>query len=200
MESGLQFTESENRIRKKWLFWTVLLPAFVSGCIITTFLLFGFFAVPNYMMLIPIGIFFLITAGSLYLNYHCAYKKPGTILLLLVMIGIPINLVLNFLKPETLALMKVSVFFSLFTLAMLFFEFIVFYYSYQLRKINMNMQERQLLASPAYINAVSVFSTAADLEKLDEQFTKLRASLDEGSAVQACAKAYDQKKKMLKRS
>jgi hypothetical protein len=194
-ENSLKFTEAENKIRKKWLFWSTMLPAVILGCFII-FAIFSFFISSNFMAMGGILVLSLLLTGGFYMNYYCAYKNPGTILLLLGMIGTSLNLA-TFFKPENLALMKASIIFLLFMLIMLFFELIVLYYSYKLRKINKKMQERKLIASPVYINALSVFSAAANLEELNEQFTKLRTSHDSGNAVEILAKAYNQQKKML---
>jgi len=149
------------------------------------------------MAMLGILVLSLVSAGGMYMNYYCAYKNPGTILLLLMMIGISLNLLTTFFKLENLALMKVSLVFLLFMLVVLILEISVFYYSYKLRKINKKIKERRLTASPVYINAISVFSTATNLEELNQQFSRLRTSDDSGSAVEVLAKAYDQQKKML---
>jgi len=196
-ENSLRFTEAENKIRKKWLFWSIILPAAVFGCCIIVAMI-GVFIASSYILMTGILLSSLIFAGGLYMTYYCAYKNPGTVLLLLGMIGIPLNLLITFLKPENLALMKASVFFLLCMLMMLFFALVVLYYSYKLRKINKKMQERKLIASPVYINALPVFLTATNLEELNEQFIKLRASDNSENTVQALAKAYNQQKKMLK--
>lgn len=59
------------------------------------------------------------------------------------------------------------------------------------------MKEKRLTASPVYINALSAFSTATNLEELDEQFTKLRSSHDSGGGVKILVKVYNQQKKAL---
>lgn len=196
-ENGLKFTETENKIRKKWLFWSTILPAVVLGCFIIVSI-FDVFISSDFTVIVVITLLSLFPAGELYMNYYCAYKNPGTILLLLGMIGISLNLLATFFKLENLGLMKTSVVFSLLMLMILFFQLIVFYYSYKLRKINKKMQERKLMASPIYANAISVFSAATNLEELDEQFTKLRISDDSGSTVHVLVKAHDKQKKMLK--
>jgi len=196
-ENDLSFTEAENKIRKKWLFWSIKLPVSFLACVMVL-VLFNAVISSDFQAVISILLFALLFLGGEYMNYYCAYKNPGTILLLLGMIGNSYNLIAPFFHIENLALMKESMVFSLFMLMMSFFSLIVFYYSYKLRKINQNMQKKILRASPVYINAVSVFSTATSLEELNEQFTKLRASDDSGNAVKILAKAYDKQKKMLK--
>jgi len=195
-ESSLKFTETENKIRKKWLFLSTILPAALLGCFIIISI-FAAFTSSNFMAMLGILVLSLVSAGGMYMNYYCAYKNPGTILLLLMMIGISLNLLTTFFKLENLALMKVSLVFLLFMLVVLILEISVFYYSYKLRKINKKIKERRLTASPVYINAISVFSTATNLEELNQQFSRLRTSDDSGSAVEVLAKAYDQQKKML---
>ena len=196
-KNSLEFTGPENKIRKKWLFWSTLLPVFVLGGL-KIIVMFRLFMAADFMTMMGILLLFLFSAGGWYINYHCAYKNPGTMLLLLGIIGISLNLLTTFLKPENLALMKVSVGASLFMLMTVFFQITVLYYSYKLRKINKKMQERRLIASPVYINALSVLSTAINLEELNEQFTRLRTAHDSGSGVEALAKAYDQQKKILR--
>ena len=193
-ENNLKFTEIENKIRKKWLFLSVMVPAGVCGCAII-FAICTLFIFSSFMAIIGIFLLSLLPAGIFYMYYRCAYKNPGTILLQLMMIGISLNLLTAFFNPEYLALKKTSVVFSWFILIVLFWDIIIFYYSYKLRKINKKMQERKLIASPVYVNALSVFSTATNLEELNEQFTKLRNSDNSGNSVQALAIAYDRQKK-----
>lgn len=195
-ESRLKFTETENKIRKTWLFLSTILPATVLVFFIIVSI-FVAFTSSNFMEILMILLFSLVLAGGFYMNYYCAYKNPGTILLLLMMIGISLNLLTTFFKPENLALMSLSLVFLLFMLVILVFKITVFYYSYKLRKINKKMKERKLTATPMYINALSVFSTATTLEELNVQFSKLRTSDNSGSAVQALALAYEQQKKMI---
>lgn len=162
MENSLNFTETDNKIRKKWLFWVVKLPVFV----VVSFIIVGILDVliaPDFTKIKAIVLISLFAAGGSYLNYYCAYKNPGTILLLLMMIGIPINILTIFLDPSDLALMKVSTIFLLVVLMRCIYEFTMFYYSYKLREINKKMQKRRLTSSPVYINAFSVFSTATHL-------------------------------------
>lgn len=194
MESSVKFTETENKIRKKWLFWSTVLPAIVLGCIIIV-AMFSVVISSDFTAMMQIILLFLFSAGGFYMSYYRAYKNPGTNLLLSIMIVGSLNIPLTLLKPENLSLMKTSISFSLLMLMMLFFNVIVLYYSYKLRKINKNMQERRLRAF--YTNATSVFSTATNLEELNEQFTKLRNSDDSRSTVYILSKAYDQQKKML---
>ena len=197
MENSLKFTEAENKIRKKWLFWSTQLPCFVIGLFMIIHI-YDIFITENFTKLTGFILSSICFSGVFYVNYHCAYKNPGTALLLSEIILISLNLLVIFLRLKILVLLKISVVFSLFMLTVLIFEFIVFYYSYKLRKINKKMQERKLIVSPVYIDALPVFSTATSLEELDEQFTKLRDSHDLRSAIRALAKAYDQQKKMLK--
>jgi len=142
-ESSLKFTETENKIRKKWLFLSTILPAAVLGCFIIISI-FAAFTSSNFMAMLGILLLSLVLAGGMYMNYYCAYKNPGTILLLLMMIGIPLYLLTTFFKPENLALMKVSIVFLLFMLIVLIIEIAVFYYSYKLRKINKKICEKSI--------------------------------------------------------
>lgn len=123
-----------------------------------------------------LGLFFalFLSAGGLYINYYCSYKKPGTKLLLLNMIMIPLNLIATFFKAEHVAFMQTSIFFSLFMLTFLIYDLSVFYYSYQLRRINKRRQGVLFTTSSVYLDALSVFATAANLDELDEQFRKLQ--------------------------
>src|SRR5438874_2460757 len=99
MENSLKFTETENKIRKKWLFLSTILPAAVLGCFIIVSI-FGAFISSNFMTIVGVLLFSLFLASGMYMNSYCAYKNPGTILLLLMMIGILLNLITLFFKPE----------------------------------------------------------------------------------------------------
>jgi ABC-type transport system involved in multi-copper enzyme maturation permease subunit len=200
IETSLKFTETENKIRKKWLFWCIKLPCIAYGLVITLAMWAAFIS-SDFITIIGFILLSLFVAGGVYISYHCAYKKPGTILLLLNMIGILLYLFLTFLNPEKLALMIMSVSFSLFMLTMLFWQLAMLYYSYKLRKINKKMKEKQLIeliASPPYINALSIFSTATNLEELNNQFAKLKTSYATEGSIEALVKAYKQQKKVLK--
>lgn len=78
----MNFTEAENKIRSKWLFWSIILPAVAFGFIFIV-CFFGSSTVSELKAVISFSIF---GAGVLYMKYHCAYKNPGTILLSLMMI------------------------------------------------------------------------------------------------------------------
>jgi len=181
MENSLEFTEAENKIRKKWLFWSIKLPAFILGCFFTIGVLSAIITT-NLMAIMGLLLASFLSVCGLYMNYYCAYKNAGTILLLFEMIWSSFSLVVILFESEMSAIF-------------LLYQLIVFYYSYKLRKINKKFQERNLIASPAYINALSVFSTATNLKELNEQFSKLR---DLESSVKALTKAYKQQKKRLK--
>jgi hypothetical protein len=139
MENGLEFTEAENKIRRRWLFWSTKLPAFGLGCLIAIVGVFVILAgVHAIMGLILIS---LLSALGFYMNYYCSYKNPGTILLLLEMIGLSLGLLPTLFKM--FVFINVSIVPSLVFSPFFFFDAIVFYYSYKLRKINQNMQKRR---------------------------------------------------------
>lgn len=195
-ESSLKFSEAENKIRKKWLFTT--LPEIFLRCFIIISI-FGDFTPSNVMMTRLIFLLSLASVGGAYMNYYCAYKNPGTILPLLWMIVISLNLLFFsfFLILKNLALINVPLILLLCMLVLFVFEFATFYYSYNLRKINKEMKKRILTTSSVYINAISIFSTATNLEELNQQFSRLKTLDDLGSAVEALAEAYAQQKKKL---
>jgi hypothetical protein len=199
-ENSLEFNEAENKVRKRWLFWSIKLPAFLLGCFIIFIGRFTLLLFFDLKIAITVFLFFLLLPLSLYMNYYCSYENPGTNLLLLSMIGITLNLIANFFKAENLALIKAPTRFSFFMLMMLFLQLIVLYYSYKMRKINKKMQEKRLRASPIYINALSFFSTATNLEELNKHFSRLKNSDDSGTTVQILLKAYDQEKERLRRA
>lgn len=197
-ESSLKFTEAENKIRKRWLFLTTLLPATILALIIIASIVSVFYSLEMLALLGIVLVVALIFSGSLYLNYYCAYKNPGTILLLLMTIGSSLNVLVTLFNPDNHIQMKESFFFSFLILLTLIFDASVIYYSYRLRQINKKMKERRLTSSPVFVNALSVFSTASNIDELNELFAKLRNSQKtEGKGVEALAKAYDQQKKIL---
>lgn len=146
MEVGknyVAFTAVENKIRKRWLAWSILLPGFVSVSILIILLI----------KIVASGSFFskdmgaallwvLFSGGGLYISYHCAYKKPGTVLLLLGMIGISLNLVLDLFKVISLLVIKAPVVLFVPLLAMVSFDIVIFYYSFKLRKANKSYKKR----------------------------------------------------------
>lgn len=198
MEESVTFTERENSIREKWLFWSIQTPVFFYACFLALALYFSAISF-DIASLITLVSGTLIGVGGMYLNYYCSYKKPGTILLLLTMIGIGLNLLTTLSNPEEVALISKSKGTALFVILCLVWEAYVFYYSYKLRKINKTIKDRKLTVwrSQLYTHAVSVFSTAKNIEELNEQFAKLKAANDFGKAVQVLAKAYDEQKKKL---
>lgn len=197
-ESSLNFTEAENKIRKRWLFLTTIFPAIILALIIVATLVGVFYSLDFLVLVWSAFVFSLIFSPALYLNYYCAYKHPGTILLLLMMIGNSLNILGTLFNPENINLMKKYLFFAFLFPMVLIFDASVLYYSYRLRTINKKMKERRLTATPAYANAISVFATAINIDELNDQFTKLRDSHNsEKSAIKALSKAYDQQKKRL---
>lgn len=197
-EKSLDFTETEKKIRKKWLFWVVKLPIFV---IVLFVILFTFLSIlkANFLAITITALFSLIFFGAVYLNYYCAYKNPGTILLLIEIIALPLNIFATLSDEKYLSFMKASLSFSLIVLIMIFYQLLVLYYSYQLRKVNKNIHERKLIHSPVYMKALSLFSKATHLDELDAQFIQLRNAPESEGAVELLVKAYGQQKKVLKR-
>jgi hypothetical protein len=208
MEGHLEFTQAENDIRKKWLFWTIQLPGFVTACSLSIFIIAIFimqsssnietFSLKNFIFL---GVFLFMViffGGGYYLNYHCCYKKPGTILLAIQMIGYLFSLliivadVIDKLIENPTILVPGALFFA--------YEVTILYYSYKLRKINKGMQERRIVNSPVYLNAVSVFSTANSLEQLDALFAQLRIAHVSENSLMALGRAYDLQKKLVSQS
>jgi hypothetical protein len=189
MENSSEFTLSENKIRKVWLILCILIPAFMLAVSFIYGISELFVEFDSTVLLVVVFGVPLFT-GVLYMFYHCAYKNPGTVFLLLNMIGISFKLLQSFGQAHLEAG-------PLGMLISLCWGGAGFYYSYKLRKINKKIQERRLMASSAYINALGVFSTATNLEELNAQFSRLRVADDSGSTVKALAKAYEQQKKML---
>lgn len=200
-QNSLEFTKAENRIRKRWLFFSISLPVcFLIFAIIVSIC--ALFKDLSFVISLPLLIFCLF--GFFYIEYYCAYKNPGTIFLLWQIILISLNLLISGLKGIVImtALCSVSLLTALIVLlAALTISFPVaasLYYAIKLRRINKSMQERRLLTSPVYVEALSVFSMATNLEELNNLFTKLKSSRDWGSEINIVAKAYSKQKKILK--
>lgn len=197
-EDSSEFTRAENKIRKRWLFLTTIFPAIILALIIVATLVGVFYSLDFLVLLWSAFLFSLIFSPALYLNYYCAYKNPGTILLLLMMIGSFLNLLEPLFNSENITLMKEYPVLVFIMPVIFIFQACVLYYSYKLRKINKKMKERRLTSSPAFVNALSVFSTAINIDELNDQFARLRDSHNsEGGAMKALSKAYDQQKKRL---
>lgn len=199
-EPNLDFTKVENNIRKRWLFVSVILP--VSFFILALSLSIGVLCKDlSWMTLTFVCFAFLFSL--FYLEYRCAYKKPGTILLCLNIIfmslyglidgfKIVVTIVELYQSHITIPLSQL-----LPSLIILLFFTTRLYYSIKLRKINKSMQKKRLLACPVYKEALSVFSTATNFEELDDLFIKLKNSRDWGSGIDTLAKAFSHQKKNL---
>ena len=152
---NLKFTEKENKIRTSWLTTLLIVPLLDWESISTL----------EFQMMIFV---FLICFLSFCLNYYCAYKKPGTALLLFAMIGSFLDLGFFFYNVNLPTMLASSTALAL-ALKQPFISCVIFWTSYRLRKVNANMQERILKASPEYLNARAVFSTANNLEELNQK-------------------------------
>ena len=60
----VKFTEDENQMRKKWLFWAIKLPAFMIGCLIVVTLIRSFVSL-DFMGVMAIFGFSLLFRGIL---------------------------------------------------------------------------------------------------------------------------------------
>lgn len=129
------FTKAENKIRKTWLFLTILLPAFV---LVGVFIL---VAITDVTVIIPGILILLVLAGISYVNYYCAYKNPGTILLLLTIIGCSLDLFKALFSVKNLIFIKTPLSNLLLELGILAYVIPILYYSYKLRQINKQKQE-----------------------------------------------------------
>lgn len=197
MEHHALFNEAEQKIRKNWLFF-LKIPAFFLVLLLFTAFVAAFI---NFVYaLIFVGVAAL-GAGLLYIPYHCAYKKPGTIYLLLLLIALPIEFVLDLFKhfkeipaesDYKLMVLKI-VLFSLGTA----YSLAIFYYSFKLRRINKNMQNKILVSSEEYSQASASFLSATNLQELDEKFRSLVHATDSSKARNYIAKAYKARKKTL---
>jgi hypothetical protein len=189
-KNKVEFTEVENKIRKRWLFLSSI-PSVVGGilCIFSILFSSDFMDPLAFLGLVPILLI------GFYINYYCAYKNPGTILLLLIMIGLTLTLFkefLSFFDPQNIAFIKIPLGYSLITLAFSSYPIALFYYSYKLRKINKKMKEKRLM-----VYALSDFSAATSLEELNEQFARRKISYDSKIQIKVLTEAYDQHKSRL---
>jgi hypothetical protein len=194
--NSFKLTKTENKARTKWLFLSTILPAvFLVFCMI--FVTGSGFTSLNFMIIRKTLPSFIVIAGGLYLNYYCAYKNPGTILLLLMIIGISLNIIVNLPIAANLALTKSSPLSLSFILSKFMFEIALLYYSYKLRNINKNIKNTIIKSSPIYINAMSTLSTSNNLGELNEKFIKLKNSNSSEATAVILARAYKEQKKRL---
>ena len=143
------YTEEEKKIRKRWLIFSIGIPAFFVAC----FLMMGLFMLvkggkEGLGAALLIGGVVAAAVGMIYLNYHCSYKKPGTVLLLLHMIlvvltslGACMNIGVILANPQARAqtlFLAISMGYFLLVLA---FNTAVFFYSSRLRDINRKRKE-----------------------------------------------------------
>jgi len=145
-ESSLAFTEDENKIRKRWLFFSIGLPNLILVCSMFFNLIFAMLS-SDYMKLFWTFLVFLALMVSVYINYYCAYKNPGTKLLFLMIVGSSLSLLIlpiNLFDKEILDSMESSLIFSLLMFGMAFFNVALLYYSYKLRQINKKMKARKM--------------------------------------------------------
>ncbi|MBS0585671.1 MAG: hypothetical protein JSR76_05155 [Verrucomicrobia bacterium] len=145
-QSPLVFTEAENKIRKRWLFFSTILPNVVFGCCIIMGIIYALHA-SDFMALLWILLTALVLAGSIGINYHCAYKNPGTKLLFLMIVGSAIsllNLPRDLMRKENLDYLQTSMTYSLVIFGTAFFNVALLYYSYKLRQINKKMKARKV--------------------------------------------------------
>ena len=99
--------------------------------------------------------------------WHCAYKKPGTKLLMFWLITGPIQVLLsslNFFEKSWNVWNKVGLILNL--------SFFIWWYiqSIKLRKINKKIQIQKY---PEYIKSLQLLNEMTSREKLDEEFSKL---------------------------
>lgn len=198
MESQVSFSPEEDKIRKRWLFWQIKIPAFLYSIFVLLFVIFHPFGLLNsllYLLLIT-----TILSMFLYIPYHCAYKKHGTIYLIFYLISSPILLAKDaFEVPELIAndsdliLMSLVLF-----IVQIVYASLLFYLSFKLLKINQNTENKILILSEYYSDASSIFKLATTLEELNEKFTCLVKDQNQSGQVRLCiAEAYKERKKAL---
>ena len=146
MEKGLEFTQEEQKIRNRWLLWQIKIPALFSAMCFLCVLVAFFFETENFISTLENNpeqfiSFFITPLVSLlffYFYYHCAYKKAGTIWLLISLILLSISFAFYFLAfLYALAVVSPDRFFIAFTMILtLAYQATLFYYSLKLRRIN----------------------------------------------------------------
>jgi len=87
----------EQKLRRRWLFWSVKMPAVVAGLIIL-FSIIPLYSQYNLWALLIIFVMTALMGGLTYAPYYCAYKKPGTILLTVTLISIPLLIIMDAIR------------------------------------------------------------------------------------------------------
>lgn len=133
---------------------------------------------------------------SFYISYHCAYKNPGTLFLLLTLIGISFQITKDVYQAASEIVTHAS------NPSLVFIIFIAyrawgFYLSFRLRKINKKAQCKLMESTEEYLQAASAFTLAATLEDLDVKYRDLMGSTENGKYRERIALAYKLAKEKL---
>ena len=182
----LELSSAEKNIRQVWLLLIMVMSA-------------------NLAVLVILGILngisgsyfaFLLLITWAYINYHCAYKNPGTRLLT----GLLGFFSLVFLRLSFLAfgltLFIQDTYWASLVFAISIYAALLVYYSFRLRFVNKKLQKIALQACPYYLQAVSSFASANDLQELNQKYADLCSSLP-AAAKDSLSHAYAQRKELL---
>jgi len=138
----------EQKLRKRWLFWNVKIPI-VAAVLVTISYAIPLFTEFNPSALLMVLGMAAMMGGLIYLSYYCAYKKPGTIFLTLILIFTPILVILDAISTASNTIPENGV--ELFVMLMVWtlstaYDILIFYLSLKLRTINKKV--RTMLLTP----------------------------------------------------
>lgn len=188
MSCRIEFTEAENKIRKTWLWLHVIIPV-VSLVIILLPITVFLSLMGNNLGALAISVEGILSAGAVCLGYYCAYKKPGTVLLIVDMSCRAFCMIVFM----SISIVKGSVIFLLFSLLFVTFQLFCLYYSNELHKMNAKMQKIYLKSSPIYQKSLEVFSAATNMDELNDLYSQLKPH----SKSWGLSEAYRQHKRKL---
>ncbi|MFA6916782.1 MAG: hypothetical protein WC222_10335 [Parachlamydiales bacterium] len=206
MKRDLKMTEYENKIRFQWLIITIcnaLLPLFVLTSIICWGFINDIEITSPYMVILLAAV--VIMPLSTYVGIHCAYRKFGTVYLMLCLIFSPFSFFYNSIRdwyslptltdeqfPSSLRILLTC----LFILSILLF--IAWYYlSYKLRQVNKQIQKRKILESEEFQNASIIIRDASDLDDLNHKFHNIISDPSPGAWVDELSMVYNERKTSL---
>lgn len=128
----------EAKVKKEWL--TIFILTYLSSFISIFFVWSNISSLqPNFFKITLLFIYGIIFSLSLWITYHCAYKKQGTAYLLLLLISIPLSIGFSLFSQLQQPLYWSQ--FSKLTLILLFINYglnaLFWIESFKLRRINL---------------------------------------------------------------
>lgn len=171
MESDVSslITPEENRIRKRWLIFTIVTWVIPASLIL---LLFIICALLGDLMFLLATLLPIVGLSICYSVYCCVYKKHGTAWLTFSLICIALGFIGLIVELLTVSSPNLGVFLFLKLLNFVYLS-LSWIFDFQLRKVNKKIQIRKIKNSKEYPYFLSILESCTHQNELKEKYTQI---------------------------